>query len=126
MDIEKLHTAIAAMGRALEEKVQQVHKPAGPPKPPGQVCIWESGIFYFAISLHMNLQSQLLTGLLRKTYYQIVSVLKNLHLLLTAQVAVYMPHLVLIDTMKGSAIPIKTVGLGMIASCGLLTFMAGD
>ena len=31
----------------------------------------------------------------------------------------------LIDTMKGSAIPIKTVGLGMIASCGILTFMAG-
>ena len=27
--------------------------------------------------------------------------------------------------MKGSGIPIKTVGLGMIASCGILTFMAG-
>jgi ATP-dependent protease ClpP protease subunit len=27
--------------------------------------------------------------------------------------------------MKGSALPIKTVGLGMIASCGVLTFMAG-
>jgi ATP-dependent Clp protease protease subunit len=27
--------------------------------------------------------------------------------------------------MKGSAIPIKTVGLGLIASCGILTFMAG-
>ena len=31
----------------------------------------------------------------------------------------------LIDVMKGSSIPIKTVGLGMIASCGILTFMAG-
>ena len=27
--------------------------------------------------------------------------------------------------MKGSAIPIKTIGIGMIASCGVLTFMAG-
>jgi ATP-dependent Clp protease protease subunit len=27
--------------------------------------------------------------------------------------------------MKGSAIPIKTIGLGMIASCGILTFMSG-
>jgi ATP-dependent Clp protease protease subunit len=27
--------------------------------------------------------------------------------------------------MKGSKIPIKTVGLGLIASCGILTFMAG-
>lgn len=31
----------------------------------------------------------------------------------------------LIDTMKGSAIPVKTIGLGLIASAGLLTFMSG-
>ena len=31
----------------------------------------------------------------------------------------------LIDTMKGSKIPVFTYGLGEIASCGLLTFMAG-
>lgn len=31
----------------------------------------------------------------------------------------------LIDTMKGSKIPVYTYGLGEIASCGLLTFMAG-
>jgi ATP-dependent Clp protease protease subunit len=32
----------------------------------------------------------------------------------------------LIDTMKGSKIPIYTYGLGLIASAGLLTFMAGN
>ena len=31
----------------------------------------------------------------------------------------------LIDTMKASNIPIKTVGLGLIASCGFLIFIAG-
>lgn len=31
----------------------------------------------------------------------------------------------LIDVMRSSIIPIKTVGLGQIASCGLLIFMAG-
>ena len=31
----------------------------------------------------------------------------------------------LVDVMKGSAIPVKTVGIGMIASAGLATFMAG-
>lgn len=31
----------------------------------------------------------------------------------------------LIDVMKSSKIPIKTVGLGCIASCGLLIFLAG-
>jgi ATP-dependent Clp protease protease subunit len=32
----------------------------------------------------------------------------------------------LIDTMKGSSIPIHTYGLGEIASCGLMTFIAGE
>ena len=31
----------------------------------------------------------------------------------------------LIDTIKGSVIPVKTIGLGLIASCGLLLFMSG-
>lgn len=31
----------------------------------------------------------------------------------------------LIDTMRGSAIPIRTIGLGQIASAGLLIFVAG-
>ena len=31
----------------------------------------------------------------------------------------------LVDVMKGSKIPIHTIGLGMIASCGVVTFMAG-
>ena len=32
----------------------------------------------------------------------------------------------LIDTIKGSKIPIYTYGLGEIASCGLMTFIAGE
>ncbi len=31
----------------------------------------------------------------------------------------------LIDVIRGSAIPVHTVGLGMIGSCGILTFMSG-
>jgi ATP-dependent Clp protease protease subunit len=31
----------------------------------------------------------------------------------------------LVDIMKGSKIPIKTIGMGMIASCGLLMFISG-
>lgn len=31
----------------------------------------------------------------------------------------------LIDVMNGSALPVHTVGLGEIASCGVLTFMSG-
>jgi ATP-dependent Clp protease protease subunit len=32
----------------------------------------------------------------------------------------------LIDTMRGSAIPIRTIGLGQIASAGLLIFISGE
>ena len=32
----------------------------------------------------------------------------------------------LIDIMRGSAIPVRTVGIGLIASCAILTFMAGE
>lgn len=32
----------------------------------------------------------------------------------------------IIDTIKGSQIPVYTYGLGEIASCGLLTFIAGE
>lgn len=32
----------------------------------------------------------------------------------------------LIDTMRGSAIPVRTIGLGQIASAGLMIFIAGD
>ena len=32
----------------------------------------------------------------------------------------------LVDVMKGSKIPIRTIGMGMIASCGLLRFISGE
>lgn len=32
----------------------------------------------------------------------------------------------LVDTIKGSEIPVKTIGLGQIASCGLMLFLAGS
>lgn len=32
----------------------------------------------------------------------------------------------IIDTMKGSTIPVRTIGLGMIASCGLMMFISGE
>ena len=31
----------------------------------------------------------------------------------------------IIDAMEGSAIPVRTIGLGMVGSCGFLTFIAG-
>lgn len=36
------------------------------------------------------------------------------------------PALALIDVMRGSSIPVRTIGLGQIASAGLLIFIAGQ
>ena len=32
----------------------------------------------------------------------------------------------LVDVMRGSAIPVRTIGVGEIASCGIIVFMAGE
>lgn len=51
--------------------------------------------------------------------------LKELILMICSEGGDLEPAFALIDVMKNSNIPIKTVGLGQIASCGLLIFLAG-
>lgn len=51
---------------------------------------------------------------------------KNLTLMIHSNGGDATSAFALIDIMKGSKIPIHTVGLGIIASCGILTFMAGQ
>jgi len=51
--------------------------------------------------------------------------LKELLLMICSPGGDMEPAFALIDVMRNSKIPIKTVGLGQIASCGLLIFLAG-
>jgi ATP-dependent Clp protease protease subunit len=51
--------------------------------------------------------------------------LKELLLMICSEGGDLEPAFALIDVMRNSKIPIKTVGLGQIASCGLLIFLAG-
>lgn len=51
--------------------------------------------------------------------------LKELLLMICSEGGDMEPAFALIDVMRNSKIPIKTVGLGQIASCGLLIFLAG-
>jgi len=50
---------------------------------------------------------------------------KELLLMICSEGGDLEPAFALIDVIKASRIPIKTVGLGQIASCGLLIFLAG-
>jgi ATP-dependent Clp protease protease subunit len=52
--------------------------------------------------------------------------LKELLLMICSEGGDLEPAFALIDVMRNSKIPIKTVGLGQIASCGLLIFLAGS
>jgi ATP-dependent Clp protease protease subunit len=51
--------------------------------------------------------------------------LKELIIMICSEGGELAPAFALIDVMKNSKIPIKTVGLGQIASCGLLIFLSG-
>lgn len=51
---------------------------------------------------------------------------KELLLLICSAGGEMEPAFALIDVIRSSRIPVKTVGLGQIASCGLLIFLAGN
>lgn len=51
---------------------------------------------------------------------------KNIKMLINSPGGDVRSAFALIDTMKGSKIPIYTYGMGLIASCGLLTFISGE
>ena len=54
------------------------------------------------------------------------SKLKHLKLIICSNGGDISPTFALIDTIKSSKIPIHTVGLGVVASAGLLLFIAGE
>lgn len=51
---------------------------------------------------------------------------KNLTLIICSPGGELSSAFALIDTMKGSKIPVHTIGLGEICSCGVLVFMSGQ
>ena len=127
MDIEKLHSAIADMGKALEGDGAN---PKGPPqllgpKQPGQM-MWDAGIFYFADPFTFETTKPVVNWIIEKNLLPDSERPRELSLIINSPGGSVHAAFGMIDTMKGSAIPIKTVGLGMIASCGILAFMSGE
>ncbi len=126
MDIEKLHSAIADMGKALEgDGANPKGPPPGGPKQPGQM-MWDAGIFYFADPFTFETTKPVVNWIIEKNLLPDSERPKELVLIINSPGGSVHSAFGMIDTMKGSAIPMKTVGLGMIASCGILAFMSGD
>jgi len=91
---------------------------------PGDL-MWENGYYYMAESFTAETTKPIITWIIENNLMSDQRRRKELTLIINSPGGEVHSAFALIDTMKGSAIPIRTIGIGMIASCGILTFMAG-
>lgn len=82
------------------------------------------GIYVFMSEVEPDTVKPVIEWILHENYVTSVKK-KELLLMICSEGGDLSSAFALIDTMNNSSIPIKTVGLGEIASCGLLIFMAG-
>ena len=96
-----------------------------PPKIQIGELMWESGYYYMAETFTAETTKPIIIWIIENNLMTTRDRKKELTLIINSPGGEVHSAFALIDTMKGSAIPIKTIGIGMIASCGVLTFMAG-
>lgn len=84
----------------------------------------ESGMYVFMDEVNHETIKPIIEWILYENYVT-VHKKKELLLMICSEGGDLSACFALIDTMRASQIPIKTVGLGLIASCGLLIFISG-
>ena len=100
-------------------------EPPAPPKIQIGELMWESGYYYMAENFTAETTKPIIIWIIENNLMTTRARKKELTLIINSPGGEVHSAFALIDTMKGSVIPIKTIGIGMIASCGVLTFMAG-
>mgnify|MGYP003705986193 CR=1 FL=1 len=96
-----------------------------PPIQPGAL-MWNNAMIYFSDPFTTESTKPVIQFIIEKNLLPDSERPKEITLVINSPGGSVHAAFALIDTMKASAIPIKTVGLGLIASCGVLTFMAGE
>jgi ATP-dependent Clp protease protease subunit len=91
---------------------------------PGQ-STYDAGMYYFHENFNNKSTAVVINWIIDENLKPKKQRKKELTLIINSPGGSVHSAFALIDTMKGSGIPVKTVGLGLIASCGILTFMAG-
>lgn len=86
----------------------------------------QNNIYLFMEGFENKTVKPVIDWILRKNMLLNKSRPKHLTLMINSPGGEVSSAFALIDIMKGSKIPVHTIGLGMIASCGLLTFMSGE
>jgi len=85
----------------------------------------DHGVYYFCNEFSPSTTKDVITWILDSNF-QTSNRFENLTLMITSYGGDLFSAFALIDVMRGSKIPIHTIGLGMIASAGLMTFIAGE
>ena len=101
--------------------------PQGPPGPEAMIPKMQllmEGVVVFMGDVTVESMSPLIDWILAENYSEKKK--KELTLGICSRGGDLNACFALVDVMKGSKIPIRTVGLGMIASCGLLMFITGE
>ena len=89
------------------------------------VSLEDHNIYLFMDDFNNEKIRPVIDFILRKNMMPVGKRPKYLQLIINSPGGEMPSAFALIDVMKGSAIPIHTLGLGQISSCGILTFMAG-
>lgn len=108
----------------MQNKKPPVAKSSVQSRQPGEL-MWNAGYYYMADGFTYDSTKPIVQWIIEKNLLPAQERPKELTLIINSPGGSVHAAFALIDTMKGSAIPVKTVGLGLIASCGVLTFMAG-
>jgi ATP-dependent Clp protease protease subunit len=86
--------------------------------------IRDFGVYYLADEFNTNVARDVVTWIMDSNLQ--AKKLSHLTLMITSYGGDLAAAFSIIDVMRGSAIPVRTVGLGVIASAGLLTFISGE
>ena len=86
--------------------------------------LYKSGIYLFMDNVNAETCKEVIEFILKQNAEK--KRRKKLQLMICSPGGDMPSCFALIDVMKGSKIPIHTVGLGLIASCGLLLFISGE
>lgn len=122
---QKAKEALTQALAALEESAASPRAATKAPPPNPGYAMWEAGIYYMADGFTSESTKPIVQWIIEKNLLPDSERPEELTLIINSPGGSVHAAFALIDTLRGSAIPVKTVGMGLIASCGLLTFMAG-
>jgi ATP-dependent Clp protease protease subunit len=110
----------------LDKEKDKNQKPSlpSPPIAPGMV-MYDQGYIYFSDTFDSQTTKPVISTIIEKNLLPQKLRPNEITLIINSPGGDVHSAFALIDTIKGSVIPVKTIGLGLIASCGLLLFMSG-